>query len=181
LPLVWSLARGYAGAGEPLDDLVQVGSIGLIKAVDGFDPARGATLGSYAVPSILGEIRHHLRDRAAPVRVPRAVRAAGTQVQFQPLQALDPERLASPGDPLARAEDRVALARAFRALDPRERRLIGLCFFGDLSQASAAAALHLSEAHASRVRQRALAKLRAQFRDASPNGPIELSAHRDAA
>jgi RNA polymerase sigma-B factor len=72
--LVRSIARRYARRGEPVDDLVQVGAIGLIKAVDRFEPTRGRDLRASAVPAIEGEIRHHLRDRAALVRTPRPVR-----------------------------------------------------------------------------------------------------------
>jgi len=71
LPLVESLARRFTDRGEHLEDLVQVGSIGLIKAVDRFDPARGVGLAAFAAPNILGEIKRHLRDRSAPIRVPR--------------------------------------------------------------------------------------------------------------
>jgi RNA polymerase sigma-B factor len=71
LPLVESLARRYAHCGERIEDLVQVGSIGLIKAVDRFDPARGASLAAFAAPNILGEIKRHLRDKSDPIRVPR--------------------------------------------------------------------------------------------------------------
>ena len=71
LPLVRALARRFAHCGEGMDDLVQIGSIGLIKAIDRFDPERGADLASFAVPTITGEIKNHLRDRGAPVRVPR--------------------------------------------------------------------------------------------------------------
>jgi RNA polymerase sigma-B factor len=71
LPLVRHLARRYADRGEPLDDLVQVGTIGLLKAVDRFDPGRGVPFGAYAVPTVLGEIRRHFRDRGWMVRVPR--------------------------------------------------------------------------------------------------------------
>jgi RNA polymerase sigma-B factor len=71
LPLVRALARRYAHCGERLDDLVQVGSIGLIEAIDRFDPERGSDLASFAIPTITGEIKNHLRDRGAAVRVPR--------------------------------------------------------------------------------------------------------------
>ena len=71
LPLVKSLARRYAHRGEQLEDLVQVGTIGLIKAVDRYEPARGVELTAFAVPNILGEIKRHLRDRCGPIRVPR--------------------------------------------------------------------------------------------------------------
>jgi RNA polymerase sigma-B factor len=71
LPLVRSVARSYARSGSELDDLVQVGSIGLIKAVDRFDPGRGVDLAAYARPTVAGEIRRHLRDTAPVVRPPR--------------------------------------------------------------------------------------------------------------
>jgi RNA polymerase sigma-B factor len=71
LPLVRALARRYAHRGERLEDLVQVGAIGLIEAIDRFDPAKGSEFASFAVPTITGEIRNHLRDRAALVRIPR--------------------------------------------------------------------------------------------------------------
>ena len=64
LLLVRGLARRYAERGEPLDDLVQVGTIGPIKAIDRFDSARGYKLASFATPTILGEIRRHFRDRS---------------------------------------------------------------------------------------------------------------------
>jgi RNA polymerase sigma-B factor len=71
LPLVRTLALRFARRGEPLDDLVQAGAIGLIHAVDRYDPSRGHAFEAYAVPTITGEIRRHLRDRCAPVRIPR--------------------------------------------------------------------------------------------------------------
>ncbi|MEJ5946175.1 SigB/SigF/SigG family RNA polymerase sigma factor [Pseudokineococcus basanitobsidens] len=80
LPLVVALARRYTGRGEPLDDLVQVGTIGLITAVDRYDPARGVPLGAFAVPHVLGEIRRHFRDRGWAVRVPRRLQEHGRSV-----------------------------------------------------------------------------------------------------
>jgi RNA polymerase sigma-B factor len=71
LPLARSLARRYQRAGEPLDDLVQVASIGLLKAIDRFEPERNTAFSTYAVPTIVGELQHHLRDRGWWVRVPR--------------------------------------------------------------------------------------------------------------
>ena len=73
LPLVRSLARRYANRGEQLDDLVQVGSIGLIKAIDRFDVDRGVELTTYATPNIIGEIKRHFRDKGWSVRVPRGL------------------------------------------------------------------------------------------------------------
>ena len=71
LPLARQLARRYQRPDEPLDDLVQVASLGLVKAVDRFDPSREVAFSSYAVPTILGEIKRHFRDRTWAVRVPR--------------------------------------------------------------------------------------------------------------
>ncbi len=71
LPLARQLARRYQRAGEPLDDLLQVASLGLIKAIDRFDPDREIAFSSYAVPTILGEIKRYFRDRTWAVRVPR--------------------------------------------------------------------------------------------------------------
>jgi RNA polymerase sigma-B factor len=71
LPLVRTLARRFAHRGERLDDLVQVGSIGLIESIERFDPERGTDFSSFAIATITGEIKNHLRDRTAVVRVPR--------------------------------------------------------------------------------------------------------------
>src|SRR5262245_29085925 len=74
LPLVRAIARRYVGRGEQLDDLVQVGSIGLIKAIDRFDLDRGVDLQTYAIPTIVGEIKRHFRDRGWAVHVPRRLK-----------------------------------------------------------------------------------------------------------
>lgn len=71
MPLVRSIARRYDHRGEPLEDLVQVGAIGLLKAIDRFDPERGVPLSGYATPTITGEIRRHFRDTGWMVRPPR--------------------------------------------------------------------------------------------------------------
>ena len=73
LPLVRSLARRYSYRGEQLEDLVQVGCIGLIKAIDRFDIDRGVELTTYATPNIIGEIKRHFRDKGWSVRVPRGL------------------------------------------------------------------------------------------------------------
>ena len=71
LPLVHFLVRRFRGRGEPLDDLVQVATIGLIKAVDRFDPERGIEFSTYATPTVVGEVKRHFRDRGWAIRVPR--------------------------------------------------------------------------------------------------------------
>src|SRR6476469_8216313 len=155
LPLVRSIAGRYAGGSEPLEDLVQIGSVGLIKAVDRYEPERGSSLAALARPAIEGEIRHHLRDRTPLVRVPRGVRELDARVRDA--EALAPgagtgelaEALGAPHAAvtealLARraatgaalpdvaapaevaAEDRVALEQAWTALTERERTLLSL-------------------------------------------------------
>jgi len=69
--LVEYLARRFAGRGEPLDDLIQVATIGLVKAVDRFDPDREVEFSTYATPTIVGELKRHFRDKGWAVRVPR--------------------------------------------------------------------------------------------------------------
>jgi RNA polymerase sigma-B factor len=81
LPLVRVIARRYAHRGERVEDLVQVGSIGLIQAIDRFDPEKGTDLASFAVPTIAGEIKNHLRDRATVVRIPRRAAALNARVR----------------------------------------------------------------------------------------------------
>src|ERR671926_501619 len=73
LPLVRSLARRYAGRGEALEDIEQVGAIGLIKAIDRYDLEREVALTTYATPNVVGEIKRHFRDKGWAIRVPRAL------------------------------------------------------------------------------------------------------------
>jgi RNA polymerase sigma-B factor len=73
MSLVRSLARRYSYRGEQLDDLIQIGAIGLIKAIDRFDLDRGVELTTYATPNIIGEIKRHFRDKGWSVRVPRGL------------------------------------------------------------------------------------------------------------
>jgi RNA polymerase sigma-B factor len=80
LPLVRALARRYAGRSEQLDDLVQVGSIGLIKAVDRFDLERGVELTTYAIPTIIGELKRHFRDKGWALHVPRRLKELSLQL-----------------------------------------------------------------------------------------------------
>src|SRR5947199_4942421 len=80
MSLVRSLARRYAYRGEQLDDLVQIGAIGLIKAIDRFDLDRGVELTTYATPNIIGEIKRHFRDKGWSVRVPRGLQELNVQL-----------------------------------------------------------------------------------------------------
>jgi RNA polymerase sigma-B factor len=80
LPLARQLARRYQRGGEALDDLVQVASLGLLKAIDRFDPARETAFSSFAVPTILGELKRHFRDKGWSVRVPRDLQELAVRV-----------------------------------------------------------------------------------------------------
>jgi RNA polymerase sigma-B factor len=80
MPLVRSLARRYSYRGEQLEDLVQIGAIGLIKAIDRFDVDRGVELTTYATPNIIGEIKRHFRDKGWSVRVPRGLQELNVQL-----------------------------------------------------------------------------------------------------
>jgi RNA polymerase sigma-B factor len=158
LPLVRSIARRYTGA-EPLEDLAQVGAIGLIKAADRFDDARGVAFSAFAAPFIAGEIRHHLRDRCAPVRVPRRLQAEGVRVTAVELEQADrPE-----ADPMVQARDRVVLGAALRSLAPTERRVVLLRYLEDLSQDQIARRIGLSQVHVSRTLRTALLRLHEQL------------------
>src|SRR5207245_10634500 len=80
MSLVRSLARRYPYRGEQLEDLVQIGAIGLIKAIDRVDIDRGVELTTYATPNIIGEIKRHFRDKGWSVRVPRGLQELNVQL-----------------------------------------------------------------------------------------------------
>lgn len=157
LPLVRALARRFAWRGEPLDDLIQAGCIGLIHAVDRYDPARGP-FEAYAVPTITGEIRRHLRDRSALMRVPADAPLA---VRIEPLAEDD----GAPADPIAAVVDRIALAAALRTLPLHERRIVLLSFYGERTQRRIADDVGLSQIHVSRLLRGALERLRPALDD----------------
>src|ERR1700749_3795474 len=94
MSLVRSLARRYSYRGEQLDDLIQIGAIGLIKAIDRFDINRAVYLTTYATPNIIGEIKRHFRDRGWAVRVPRGLQELNVQ-----LSKLIEQLTAPPGRP----------------------------------------------------------------------------------
>jgi len=171
LPLVKRLAYRYAGHGEQLEDLVQVGSIGLIKAVDRFQLERGVDLASYAIPTIDGEIKRHLRDRAWPIRIPRRLQELDPTLRVHVAELEDGQNGELDGaleHGYEVGEDRIALAEGFHVLDSRERLLLGFAYFEGLSQAQIARRVGISQIHVSRLTRRALAKLRAAIGNPEP-------------
>jgi RNA polymerase sigma-B factor len=212
LPLVEHLARRFQHRGEPLDDLVQVATIGLIKSLDRFDTDRGVEFSTYATPTILGEIKRHFRDKSWAVRVPRqlqemrlalttATADLGQSLGRSPTIAELAERIgateeeilegleaanaystisldAPSGDgsdddaptladtlgiddlALEGVEDRESLRPLLAELPPRERRILVLRFFGNLTQSQIADEIGISQMHVSRLLARTLAHLR---------------------
>ncbi len=215
--LVRYLARKFANRGEPLEDLIQVGMIGLINAIDRFDPARGIRFATYATPTIVGEIRRHFRDKGWAVKVPRRLQElslAANRAVDELSQRLDraptigeiATRLGVPeeeavealelsdlyelpsldrdigtdeddsGGALAdyigredveieRFERRNRLSQALKALPDRERQIIELRFFRNLSQTEVAKRMKISQMHVSRLQHRALSRLREYSRE----------------
>jgi len=95
MPLARSMALRYRGGTEPLDDLVQVASLGLVKSIEGFDPDRGRPFAAYAVPTMLGELRRHFRDHVWNVHLPRGLQER-TMAVNDAVQALGDKLGASP-------------------------------------------------------------------------------------
>ena len=124
LPLSRHLAQRFHGRGEPLDDLVQIATVGLIKAIDRFDPEFGNDFAAYAVPTIVGEIKRHFRDRTWDVRVPRRLQELKLDIN-EATSTLSQQLGRSPGvgdiaEYLKRSEDEVLEgldgARAYSAV-----------------------------------------------------------------
>jgi RNA polymerase sigma-B factor len=175
LPLVRHIAQRFVGRGERLEDLVQVGSIGLIAAVDRCDPHRADTLTAYVSRSVEGEIRRHLRDRCAVVRVPRRLQALdaesrrlgnGSEVTSTaraplPLDGDEAGSVPTPDELHDLGVARALVASATRSLDRRERRVVLLRYFFDLSQSEVGLAVGVSQVHVSRLLRGAIAKMRA--------------------
>ena len=217
MPLVRALASRYAGRGEPLEDLVQVGSIGLIKAVDRFDVDRGVDFASYAVPTIVGEIRRHFRDKAWAMHVPRRLKelslrlsrtldqlttelgrsptiaelaaAAGVEEEdaidaLDSMNAYSTRSLHAPFDDdsddslseklgdeelgYAEVEDGAIVDAGLDALDERERQIVELRFFHELTQSQIASEIGISQMHVSRLLRRALATMRGRIEEGTP-------------
>lgn len=207
LPMARRLAGKYRNRGEPADDLDQVAVVGLIKAVDSFDRARGPHFTGYALPTIIGELRRYFRDRTWDVQVPRRLRqlrqpirsaaadlfqrngrkptvadiahkigisedsvveALYSAAAYRSLSLDGPdgpggsvvEGATADNADLARVELRHILRPALAALPERERRIIVLRFFGELSQAEIGAQVGLSQMHVSRLINQSLTRMR---------------------
>ncbi|GAB2586618.1 hypothetical protein Aab01nite_51340 [Paractinoplanes abujensis] len=212
MPMAHRLTRRYVGRGEPFDDLLQTATVGLIKAVDGFDAGRGVDFTGYAIPTVLGEIKRYFRDRSWTLRIPRrlqelrmAIGHARTELEHtltraptvadisahlgvgeeEILEALEaghayrPDSLSSPvrdgedltlGDTLGGEDNGFALAEFGASLPPalatltdRERTIVALRFYGELTQSAIAERIGISQMHVSRLLTQALAKLRDQM------------------
>jgi RNA polymerase sigma-B factor len=213
LPMAERLAGRFRNRGEALEDLRQVAALGLVKAVDRYDPQHGAAFESFAVPTITGEIKRHFRDHMWTLHVPRRVQdlrnrvrsarqeLAQTTVGRAPtvaeiaaqagmteaeamsgLEALDSfsalsldaempgsedgysliDAIGGPDPALDIVVDREAVKPGLRRLPERERRILYMRFFRDMTQSSIAEDLGLSQMHVSRLINRCCTQLRAQ-------------------
>ena len=208
LPVVQHIARRFAGRGEPIDDLEQAGTVGLLNAVDRFEPDRGIDFLSYAVPTITGEIRRHFRDRTWSMRVPRRLKDLQSAINsvVGPLsqelgraprpseiaarlgiptedvvEGLDAQQayrstsldelvtgsdttltdtLGSFDAELDKVEYRQSLAPLLDELPERERTILLLRFFGNMTQTQIAEKVGISQMHVSRLLAQTLALLR---------------------
>ena len=185
LPLARQLARRYQRPEEPFDDLYQVACLGLVKAIDRFDLEREVAFSSYAVPTILGEIKRYFRDRTWSVRVPRdlqelalkvdrAVADLSVDLHRQPTVEEIAQKIGAEddsgetlGDTLgteeegfALAEHRATIAHLMRSLSPREREVLRLRFEEDLTQGEIGERIGVSQMQVSRIIRQSLGRLR---------------------
>jgi RNA polymerase sigma-B factor len=164
MPLARSVARRYERSGEPFEDLMQVASLGLVKAVDGYRPARGCAFSSYAVPTISGEIKRYFRDRTWTVRPPRDLQDLTVRVDRAPTelqQRLDrAPTLREIADGYERSEAVADLDRLLCHLPARDRLVLRLRFERDLTQAEIGACIGVSQMQVSRILRRTISELR---------------------
>jgi RNA polymerase sigma-B factor len=164
MPLVHSVARRYAGRGAELEDLVQVGAVGLLSASERFDPQRGVSFGSFAAPTVEGAIRHHLRKLAKTD------------------QPLAPDEIPEGISALVGTDDRLLLRGWLRALGDRDRQIVYLRFHADMTEADIGRELGLSQARVSRLLAEALVQLRevSESTDASERAAVSAAPPDDA-
>ncbi|MQA60861.1 MAG: SigB/SigF/SigG family RNA polymerase sigma factor [Actinophytocola sp.] len=221
LPLAEHIAQRFSGRGAPKEDLVQVATVGLINAVDRFEPAQGNDFLSYAVPTVMGEVRRHFRDASWSMRVPRrlkelhlAVAGASTKLAQQLGRAPTPGEIAAhleitkdevyqgleagqayhamsldepvtndgDGMPLGESigqddsglegvENHEALEPLIKELPERERRILALRFFYNMTQTQIAERVGISQMHVSRLLSRTLSRLREDLVQESDQQP----------
>ncbi|MBK3639172.1 RNA polymerase sigma factor SigF [Streptomyces sp. MBT33] len=213
LPMAERLAGRFRNRGESYEDLRQVAALGLVKAVDRYDPERGNAFESYAVPTITGEIKRHFRDHMWTLHVPRRVQDLRNRVRFATqdltqtvsgrrptvgeiaehanmseedvlagLEALESftalsldaelpgsedgyslsDSLGSSDPALDTVVDREAVAPRLAALPERERAILYMRFFGDMTQSRIAEHLGISQMHVSRLISRCCSRVREQ-------------------
>ena len=217
LPLVEHCARRFRNRGEPFEDLVQVGTIGLIKSIDRFDAERGVEFSTYATPTIIGEIKRYFRDKGWAIRVPRRLQELRMQIgttTAELTQSLGrsptPRELAESigcsveeivegiessnaystlsldasddnedgaatmldaigidDHNLEHVEIRESLKPLLDQLPPREKKILLLRFFKNMTQSQIAEEIGVSQMHVSRLLNRTLDQLRASLEDPS--------------
>jgi RNA polymerase sigma-B factor len=219
LPVAQHIARRFAHRGEPLDDLVQVATVGLINAVDRFAPEKGSDFFSFAVPTISGEVRRHFRDQGWSMRVPRRLKDLHVSINgvvsdlsqrlgraprpseiaeqlgvpvaevLEGLEAAEAYRSSSLDEMLSseqgsatvgelvgeadaeldRVDTRQALRPVLAELGERERTIVMLRFFGNMTQTQIAEKVGISQMHVSRLLSQTLDRLRSKLDpDSSP-------------
>jgi RNA polymerase sigma-B factor len=209
---VYFLARKFQNRGEPLDDIVQVGYLGLIKAIERFDPDLGFEFTTFATLTVAGEIKRHFRDKGTAIRFPRRLQELHASVvrvneemknqlgrepsvgelaerlgvppedvteamemgpAYVPLSLDQPigsadgqegravaEKIGTVDPELDRVEMRDLLDRAMVHLTPRERAIMAMRFYEQMSQSEIARRLGISQMHVSRLQRAALEQLR---------------------
>ncbi|MFI7446728.1 SigB/SigF/SigG family RNA polymerase sigma factor [Nonomuraea sp. NPDC049714] len=212
-PLAMEIARRYRYRGEPLEDLLQAAYVGLMKAINGFDPTLGHAFRGYAVVTMTGEVKRHFRDRTWAIRVPRlyqerrselnrlvadlsqdlgrsptiaelaakmniseedvlltldASAAYSTLSLDAPLGTEDDaaslgDVIPEDDDTLSTMVDREAVKPLIDALPSREKHILLLRFFGNMTQAEIAAEFGISQMHVSRILRKVLDQLRAEL------------------
>jgi RNA polymerase sigma-B factor len=210
------LARRFRDRGEPTDDLAQVAMVGLVNAIDGYDPTRGCEFAGYATPTIVGEIRRYFRDKGWRIKVPRRLQELRLQVnrarvelsqtmaasptnadlarhlevtEEEVAEAIEIGRLYNPvslsapagpdsdvgiADPLGdldpgmeAVDNRESVKPLLASLPERERKILTMRFFGDMTQSQIAAELGISQMHVSRLLTQTLTSLRTALADAA--------------
>ncbi|MGA8256522.1 MAG: RNA polymerase sigma factor SigF [Nocardioides sp.] len=215
LPLVEHCARRFRNRGEPFEDLVQVGTIGLIKSIDRFDTERGVEFSTYATPTIIGEIKRYFRDKGWAIRVPRRLQELRMQISAATaeltqslgrsptprelsevigcsveeiiegiessnaystlsLDATDNsddssssmlDAIGIEDEGLESVEVRESIKPLLEQLPPREKRILLLRFFKNMTQSQIAEEIGVSQMHVSRLLNRTLEQLRTSMQE----------------